>query len=130
VSVQTKEISGIGERSNISLAANIPTSGIASENAPDEEALRRERLRVREHIAFLNQLMRLVNKPPLSEEQQQRVREKTRAVKLYLMRSVWDPDWGPFEVFQLWADGSGKAIDSEAFRRSTDFWVYGQEKSQ
>jgi len=129
VSVRTKDISGIGEKSSIDPTAYIPTLGIASKPVPDEEALGRERLRVREHIAFLNQLLRLVN-PALSEAQQQRVREKTRAVKLYLMRAVWHHDWGQFEDFQLWAEGGGKAVDSEAFRRAAGFFAHGQEEPQ
>jgi hypothetical protein len=115
--------------SGIGSTADVHTSGIASRVVPDKEALGLERLRVREHIAFLNQLLRLVN-PALRKAQRQRVREKTRAVKLYLTRAVWHHDWGQFEDFQLWAEGGGKAVDSEAFRRAADFFAYGQEEPQ
>jgi hypothetical protein len=129
VSVWTKDISGIGEKSGIGPTSHVPTLGITSKAVPDEEALGRERLRVREHIAFLNQWLRLIN-PTIPEPQQQRVREKTQAVKLHLMRAVWHYDWGQFADFQLWAEGGSKAVDSEAFRRAADFFAHGQEETQ
>jgi hypothetical protein len=128
-SVQKKDISGIGAESAISSAAS--TSGIDSEGAPDQEALEFERLRVREHIAFLNQLMRLVH-PALPEAQRQRVRAKTLAAKLQLMHAVWGQDWGRFEDFQLWAEGGGKAVDSVHFagRRSSSRMVRRSSNDQ
>jgi hypothetical protein len=46
------------------------------------------------------------------------------------MHAVWGQDWGHFEDFQLWAEGGGKAIDSDAFRRAAEFFAYGQEGPQ
>jgi hypothetical protein len=126
--VQKRDVSGIGAESTVGSAANVHKSGGTSSLASHGEALGLERLRAREHIAFLNQLPRLAD-PALPQAKQQRMREKTRAAKLHLMHAVWDQDWGGFEDFQLWAEG-GRTADSEALRRAAGFFAYGQEEPQ
>lgn len=128
-SIRTKEISGIGEHSGIAPTTKASTLDSSSRAEPSEAAFEVERLRVREHIGSLNQLQRLAT-TALTEAQKQRVGDKARAVKLYLMHDVWRHDWGQFADFQLWAEGGGKAVDSEAFRRAVDFFAYGQEPAQ
>ena len=93
----------------------------------DKDAPERERLRVREHIGFLNQLLPRID-PALAEAKQARIRERTRAVKLYLMHTVWSPDWGRFEDFEMWAEGGTHAVDANGFRDAADFFAYGQEE--
>ena len=85
--------------------------------------------RVREHIALLNQLPRLLD-PALSEAQRRRVHDKLLAAKLRLAQSVWGEDWGAYEDFRLWAEGGVKKSDSEAFRKAAEFFAYGQERSK
>jgi len=108
--------------------AAVQSSDLPSKIVPDQETLELERLRVREYVAFLNQSLRLFN-PALGEAKQRRIREKTRAVKLYLMRTVWSRDWGQFDDFAIWAEGGATPIDSEAFRGAAGFFTYGQEET-
>ena len=96
---------------------------------PPRETNELERLRVREHIALLNQLPRLLD-PALSEAQRRRVHDKLLAAKLRLAQSVWGEDWGAYEDFRLWAEGGVKKSDSEAFRKAAEFFAYGQERSK
>jgi hypothetical protein len=122
-SSKTREFTGIAEEPSDRAVTPI----LSSKPVPNQEALALERLQVRQHIAFLNQLPGLL-KPTLPEQQQRRVRENTLATKLYLMHGVWDKDWGRFEDFELWAEGGAKAGDSQAFHRATEFFTYGQEE--
>ena len=115
-SVRTKDISGIG-------------GGPRFGPEPLSETNELERLRVREHIALLNQLPRLLD-PALSEAQRRRVHDKLLAAKLRLAQSVWGEDWGAYEDFRLWAEGGVKKSDSEAFRKAAEFFAYGQERSK
>ena len=68
-----------------------------------------ERLRVRQQMEFLNQLPQQLINPALSAAQRKTVERETLAMKLALMRSVWDKDWGRFEDFKLWAEGGAEA---------------------
>lgn len=124
-SIRTKDISGIGTGPQSGSAT--PVNENLKPERPANEALELERLRVREHIAFFNQLPRMLD-PALPEPQRRRVHEKVLATKLRLMKDVWGQDWSPFEDFRLWAEGGAKAGDSEAFHKAAQFFTYGQEK--
>lgn len=150
--MRTQDISGVGPAARTGVAPAVPAMPVAPGAVPDAEAndlkrrLLREldfrgeivtvqeeandlkRRRVREHVALLNQLLTRLD-PSLSEAQRKRVRDRTVAAKLYLMQTVWGPDWGRFEDFQLWAEGGDQAIESEAFRRAVVFFTFGQEES-
>ncbi|XSG84860.1 MAG: hypothetical protein ACPW60_14165 [Methylohalobius sp. ZOD2] len=117
-----REWSGIGAAAS---GIGTPTNHVPS-ISPDQE-LTSDRLRVQQHIAFLNQLPPLLDSK-LSTAQQRHVRETLLATKLHLMKSVWDRDWGSFEDFLLWAEGGGKAVDSEAFRTAAAFFTHGREE--
>ena len=118
--------SGIGENPGDRPVMETRRRPTASSVAPTKEALELGRLEVREHIAFLNQLPELLS-PALTEPDRRRVSQRTLAVKLYLMHAVWGQDWGPFEDFQLWAEGGAKGGDSQEFRRASEFFAYVQE---
>lgn len=128
-SESAKKISGIGPGSGNGAAASTPVQEAATKPASSKEALDLERLRAREHIGLLNQTARLLD-PSLPEAQRQRAHDRTQAAKLYLMADVWDAEWGRFEDFRLWAEGGGPPLDTEGFRRATEFFSYGQEGSR
>jgi hypothetical protein len=122
-----KEISGVGEERRLD-PGNGRRPFLRTSPVPTEE-LEAERLRVRGHIDFLNQLPRLLGPAP-AKEQKQPVSRKILAAKLHLMRGVWGQDWGEFDDFQQWAEGGPKPSDSETFRKAAQFFEFGQEKSQ
>jgi hypothetical protein len=124
-----KEISGVGEERRLD-PGNGRRPVLGTSPVPTEE-LEAERLRVRGHIDFLNQLPRLLD-PALAKDQRQKqqVSKDILAAKLSLIKSVWGSDWGEFNDFQMWAEGGAPARDSEAFRKAEQFFASGQEKSQ
>jgi len=122
----TKDISGFAASPDRGYPASVAMIGNAVEPGINHESMEIERLRVREHIAYLNQVQNLVE-PILDQVQQQRVHQRSRAVKLYLMHGIWDQGWGRFDDFQLWAEGGGKAVDSAGFRTAMALFEQGQE---
>ena len=117
--------SGIGDVPEAGSKATPQTSVITSRATTDEVAIELERLRVSKQIAFLNQLPSQLD-PGLPEDDRQRVQKNKLTSKLLLMRGVWGDDWARFEDFELWAEGGGEAVDSDAFRETEKFFNYGQ----
>jgi hypothetical protein len=65
-----------------------------------------QRLRAEVQVRFLNALP-LRN--DLGLEEKQSTADQVAAIKLALMRSVWDPDWGDAAAFTAWIDSRATA---------------------
>lgn len=114
VSEHTTTVTGLGS------AAAGPS------DSPAELAVRR--LRIRDQIMFLNRLA--ANPDQNASEQEARATQRhLRDIRIYLMRSVWGPDWGDPQHFQLWAEDGAAPTDSEAFREARRFYESGLSAS-
>ena len=94
--------------------------------APPREALKLERLRLRQEIEFLNGLPALLGSG-LSEGQRAAITRHMREIKLRLMASVWADDWSDPAKFRMWAEGGAAADDSDAFGSARAFYQAGVE---
>ena len=111
-------------------AAGTQGGGTQSSAQSDSVHAAREmdRLRARRWIELLNQ-MQGASEPRFSEAQRARVRRDVAGAKLYLMKTVWAEDWGPYEDFVAWTEGGADPIAAKRFGSAPEFFAAGRERS-
>lgn len=106
--------------------ARITYSGIGQELAPREhEGGDADRLEVRLSLEFLNSLGALLRED-LPPDDLVTVERRRRQIKLLLMSSVWDDDWGDWELFRLWAEGGALEPVPPQIAAAADYFRSGE----
>jgi hypothetical protein len=86
----------------------------AGQPGGDAFDLENRRSEVRWHIYALNQIPGML-RPDLTPEQQSDVSNGLVALKLELIKGVWDTDWGDYTQFAKWARLDDPAALAEGF---------------
>jgi hypothetical protein len=87
----------------VSETMNMRGMGLGAATSGETLAVRR--LRAEAQVGFLNALPLRNDVGPAEQES---IADQVAAIKLALMRGVWDPDWGDAAAFTAWID-SGSA---------------------
>lgn len=85
-----------------------------------------DRLRKRHEMEFLNSLPARLE---TDDHQGREVERHVRNLKLSLMKEVWGPDWGDFELFQLWAEGGELEPAPQEIAEAAHYYRSGRETS-
>lgn len=106
-------------------------SGVQTENAGNQERavtaqeLATARNRLAEDIALLNALPTLL-KPGLPAEKKADVELAIPEIKLALMKSVWDKNWGDPAVFADWVSKGAPGAPPAGLEKAAGYYRHGQ----
>jgi hypothetical protein len=90
------------------------------------EAHKLDQLQLRSHIEFLNALPTWV-KADLGAAERREVAIRREEIKLLLMQTAWDQDWGSFEAFRLWVESGAQDPVPTTVSAAAQYFRAGQE---
>ena len=92
----------------------------------DQDHVNRRRRELRLEVEFLNTFGSMV-KAGLGEQELTYIKDRQSSIKLALMGSVWQPDWGTFDDFKLWVESGARDPVPRGLEAAAGYFRSGQE---